>query len=313
MEGRRLYVKHPSYNNKFVDESSEMKQSGVLGMKWGIRRYQYEDGTLTPLGKIHYHTSNKYHLMSDDDIRKQLNRKNLENNLELLKKQTSPGYRLKTKLEGAAEDLAVSAARRAAEKVVYDFIDKKVGDFLNKDKAEAKKMREEAEAAAKAFVSTLSDKELAAFNKRSNMERQAIKTKTGFEPTGPLDTKVPETKEDKPKQQQSPSKSETPKAEPEKKAEEPKRKEPEKKSEPEKPLINQKKPVMKEISTKKEEPKINVKRDSEEKKPEAPKISDAKKNAIIARKRSGGTIEEIAKAFSVSPSIVEEILKNKGS
>ena len=28
--------------------------SGVLGMKWGIRRYQNEDGTLTPEGRIHY-------------------------------------------------------------------------------------------------------------------------------------------------------------------------------------------------------------------------------------------------------------------
>lgn len=28
--------------------------SGVLGMKWGIRRYQNEDGSLTPEGRIHY-------------------------------------------------------------------------------------------------------------------------------------------------------------------------------------------------------------------------------------------------------------------
>ena len=27
---------------------------GTLGMKWGIRKYQNEDGTLTTLGKIHY-------------------------------------------------------------------------------------------------------------------------------------------------------------------------------------------------------------------------------------------------------------------
>lgn len=28
--------------------------SGILGMKWGVRRYQYEDGSLTPEGKIRY-------------------------------------------------------------------------------------------------------------------------------------------------------------------------------------------------------------------------------------------------------------------
>lgn len=28
--------------------------SGILGMKWGIRRYQYKDGSLTPEGKKRY-------------------------------------------------------------------------------------------------------------------------------------------------------------------------------------------------------------------------------------------------------------------
>lgn len=31
-----------------------MQHSGIKGMKWGQRRYQNEDGTLTPAGKIRY-------------------------------------------------------------------------------------------------------------------------------------------------------------------------------------------------------------------------------------------------------------------
>lgn len=63
---------------------NEMYHHGIKGQKWGVRRYQNADGSLTEKGKLRYTVKERENSlksissMSDDDIKKALNRMNLE-------------------------------------------------------------------------------------------------------------------------------------------------------------------------------------------------------------------------------------------
>ena len=56
---------------------------GILGQKWGVRRYRNEDGTLTEAGKARYSTDGKRldpRNMSTKQLQEANNRLSLENN-----------------------------------------------------------------------------------------------------------------------------------------------------------------------------------------------------------------------------------------
>lgn len=58
--------------------SDELYHHGIIGMRWGVRRYQNSDGTLTPAGKMRYRSSDSsvtkqvkkdWNNMSDKDFK----------------------------------------------------------------------------------------------------------------------------------------------------------------------------------------------------------------------------------------------------
>ena len=43
----------------------ELRHHGIMGMKWGVRRYQNPDGSLTAQGKVHYGVGDEKRLEKD--------------------------------------------------------------------------------------------------------------------------------------------------------------------------------------------------------------------------------------------------------
>ena len=110
---------------------------GILGQKWGVRRYQNKDGTLTEAGKARLHgksssTSNKPRPaseMTDQELRDAINRKRLENDYNNLYGLTSNKkmVNLGTKFVNAVSNKAVESLAGAVVATGAAYIAAKTG------------------------------------------------------------------------------------------------------------------------------------------------------------------------------------------
>ena len=92
-----------------LDNYDYLQHFGIFGMKWGIRRYQKSNGSLTPEGKLRKNskisnnkpiskkdsaklTSKSFEDMSDEEINKAFQRLNAERNIKNLAKQDAADY-----------------------------------------------------------------------------------------------------------------------------------------------------------------------------------------------------------------------------
>lgn len=101
---------------------NELYHHGILGQKWGVRRYQNEDGSLTATGKKKYaddtakadrkEALKNRRSLSDTDIKKRIERLKVEKQLkELTEEDISPGKK-------AVSDILASSGKKAATAVV---------------------------------------------------------------------------------------------------------------------------------------------------------------------------------------------------
>lgn len=105
---------------------NELYHHGVIGMKWGVRRYQNKDGTLTAAGKKQKKKTlsandkerarrktdlKKRRTMSDADLKKRIERLKMEKQFkDLTEEDISPGKRAAKSILSSAGTKVLSAA-----------------------------------------------------------------------------------------------------------------------------------------------------------------------------------------------------------
>lgn len=168
----------------FVAED-ELYHHGIKGQKWGIRRYQNPDGSLTAAGKKR-HNSDNVNKMSNEELRQKVNRMNNEQRyIELTKSSSSSVSKVADDVERASKtggDInkvykSIKGDKNPYAKMANQGIDatakaarltKKVDNVVQNKKAEKVALKK---------LEKMSDKELAQTVERMDLERQYSRLK----------------------------------------------------------------------------------------------------------------------------------------
>ena len=123
---------------------NELIHWGIKGQKWGIRRYQNKDGSLTPEGRsrrsknVHddyrkAHDSKSVKSMSDAELRNRNNRLQMERQYQSFTKKKNRGKQLVQAFISTAGTIAAAEAAYKTYKRIGSAVLDKIGDYVVSD------------------------------------------------------------------------------------------------------------------------------------------------------------------------------------
>lgn len=138
-------------------DTNELRHHGILGMKWGRRRYQNKDGSLTAAGKKRYSDSGgddkkeetpkkkSVSEMTDDELSKAIRRAQMEDQYRTLRPEpVSAGKKfMDTMLGKVIAPAAVEAGSRFLKNTLNKYADEILKDV--KEPSKTDKMKKEIE------------------------------------------------------------------------------------------------------------------------------------------------------------------------
>lgn len=131
------------YETPVCNGSGSFNHSGILGQKWGRRRYQYEDGSLTEEGRDHYGVGPaREKSPSKRELKKMAKAADTEKKNNLMKSYKDAVKKDVTKMTD--DELRAANARQALENNYYSALANSEGAKLVKAKAEKNAQLKEA-------------------------------------------------------------------------------------------------------------------------------------------------------------------------